>query len=646
MPNENESFFDPVDLAMFAGARSSVPLMSLLYSKEANAGTDYERFAQQRAYEMMLAERQRDEQIRRAIALREQQQLDAQVPPEVQRFYINSRYDPATATRRADYETPPTRRFGSPGTEMRAAPRRFQKGGKVAKTIREMADELLAGSVKMPNSATGTGKSNALSTVRREIAPQVEAMLLAQRRASLPISGGGKGTQLILPAAERDANLAKMLEGSKVKERLYHGTGRDIKEFDKSKLRRTAFGEGFHLAESPNLANFYANQFDEGQNVMPVHAAIKNPYDLKNMHDWYDVPGNSDKDKTNFLKSQGYDGIKYPHGAGGDKTSPAPSVYVAFEPTQIKSAIGNQGTFDINDPDLSKATGGAVQRFQKGGKVAKTIQQMADELLAKGAAGVGMKAGRGAGLSGVLGGGKTNIHPDILKATKSQLSSGLSAEQLAKSLGVSIEEVPNVLPLRESTKNLRKFVNPSTVQQRVFHGSNNPEGIVDDAQFAHYSPDSSEIHWFTPDPDFADQYTYKYMESPGEQGAIFPAYVQLQNPIEIPFDMNAKLTPDVWKFAKDLGFSKSDFEEWLLENDKLKPERAWNIIDSPQFREAAASRGYDGIKAPEGGVDTFGVFDPRKIKSQFNEGTYDTTTPDIGKKEGGAIHSYLKGYGR
>jgi hypothetical protein len=271
---------------------------------------------------------------------------------------------------------------------------------------------------------------------------------------------------------------------------------------------------------------------------------------------------------------------------------------------------------------------------------------MADELLAKGAAGAGMKAGRGADFSGALGGGKTNIHPDILKATKSRLSSGLSAEQLAKSLGVSIEEVPNVLPQRESTKNLRKFVNPSTVQQRVFHGSNNPDGIVDDAQFAHYSPDSSEIHWFSSDPDFADQYTYKYMESPGEQGAIFPAYVQLQNPIEIPFDMNKKLTPDVWKFAKDLGFSKSDFEEWLLENDKNKPERVWNIIDTPQFREAAAQRGYDGIKAPEGGVDTFGVFDPRRIKSQFNEGTYDTTTPDIGKKEGGAIHSYLKGYGR
>jgi hypothetical protein len=171
------------------------------------------------------------------------------------------------------------------------------------------------------------------------------------------------GMQQTLPAAEREANLAKMLEGSAAKKQLYHGTGRDIKEFDKSKLRRTAFGEGFHLAESPNLANFYANQFDEGQNVMPVHAAIKKPYELKNMHDWYDVPGDSDKDKTNFLKSQGYDGVKYPHGAGGDETSPSPNVYVAFEPTQIKSATGNRGTYDTTDPDINKSEGGEVKSF-------------------------------------------------------------------------------------------------------------------------------------------------------------------------------------------------------------------------------------------------------------------------------------------
>jgi len=169
MPNDNESFFDPVDLAMFAGPRASVPLMSLLYSKEANAGTDYERFAQQRAYEIAMAERQRNAQIQRAIEMRRQQELDARIPPEVQRFYINSRYDPTTATRRVDYETPPVRNFGSPGSEMRAAPRRFQKGGSARKTLQQMMDELLVRGVKTATKDTPDIGRRALFGLRPQL---------------------------------------------------------------------------------------------------------------------------------------------------------------------------------------------------------------------------------------------------------------------------------------------------------------------------------------------------------------------------------------------------------------------------------------------------------------------------------------------
>ena len=277
-------------------------------------------------------------------------------------------------------------------------------------------------------------------------------------------------------------------------------------------------------------------------------------------------------------------------------------------------------------PEMRATPPVAKRGYQKGGGVRKAVQQVGEQATkgAKSAA----KAPRQ-----VPGGA---------------LSSSLDVEKLAKALGININEVPNVLPQRESTKNLRKFVGPSAVQHRVYHGSNVPEGIVDDAQFAHYEPDSSDIHWLATDPDFADQYTAKYMEYPGEQGAIFPAHIQLRNPLEVPFDMNKRITPEVWKFAQDLGFSRSDFKEWLLENDIEKPKQAWRIIDSPQFRDAAMERGYDGIRALEAGSETFGVFDRNRIKSQFNEGTYDTGTPDIGKKEGGAVaptRGYQKGGG-
>jgi hypothetical protein len=48
-----------------------------------------------------------------------------------------------------------------------------------------------------------------------------------------------------------------------------------------------------------------------------------------------------------YLKSKGYDGITYPNEYEGEGES-----YIAFDPTQIKSAIGNSGSFDPNDPNI------------------------------------------------------------------------------------------------------------------------------------------------------------------------------------------------------------------------------------------------------------------------------------------------------
>lgn len=46
---------------------------------------------------------------------------------------------------------------------------------------------------------------------------------------------------------------------------------------------------------------------------------------------------------------------------GGSTEFDGHDVYVAFHPTQIKSAIGNRGTYDPTNPDITKADGGNVQ---------------------------------------------------------------------------------------------------------------------------------------------------------------------------------------------------------------------------------------------------------------------------------------------
>jgi hypothetical protein len=87
-----------------------------------------------------------------------------------------------------------------------------------------------------------------------------------------------QGAQKVLPAAERDANLAKMLEGSKVKERLYHATPQDIKEFKPGGKNPKVSGHATWLSNDPkrqpamhNISGGQEAEFREGTNVMPVY---------------------------------------------------------------------------------------------------------------------------------------------------------------------------------------------------------------------------------------------------------------------------------------------------------------------------------------------------------------------------------------
>ena len=52
---------------------------------------------------------------------------------------------------------------------------------------------------------------------------------------------------------------------------------------------------------------------------------------------------------TNLMMQAGYDGIVYDNKHEGDGDS-----YIAFFPNQIKSAIGNKGTFDPNNQDITE----------------------------------------------------------------------------------------------------------------------------------------------------------------------------------------------------------------------------------------------------------------------------------------------------
>ena len=227
-----------------------------------------------------------------------------------------------------------------------------------------------------------------------------------------------------LAAAEREANLQRMLEPSKIKERLYHGTTATEGGKGKEAIRRLkpskegALGSGVYMTPNTPHASSYtgipndeaialmsqgndyskkmADQFmadraagrlregQEGGNMLPVYAQIRNPLiigqsgrnidpaaealinlgmdeesAIKLVEKAFEEKGNIGKQIQSRAQAKGYDGIMQYR--GGDL-----SEVVSYNPNAVKSATGNQGTYDITNPDLSKADGGKIAKGAMG----------------------------------------------------------------------------------------------------------------------------------------------------------------------------------------------------------------------------------------------------------------------------------------
>lgn len=143
---------------------------------------------------------------------------------------------------------------------------------------------------------------------------------------------------------------------------VYHGTAADFNEFSKSKSndkdgRRLGMGWGkdkFYFADSGEAASSsaeYAGIMGRGkqENVMPVYLSMKNPIDASRYMDLVSKAQSMGKSRDSAIayvdkqiKGNGIDGIV-------DKDTGGMAV---FEPTQIKSATGNNGKFDASNPDI------------------------------------------------------------------------------------------------------------------------------------------------------------------------------------------------------------------------------------------------------------------------------------------------------
>ena len=168
--------------------------------------------------------------------------------------------------------------------------------------------------------------------------------------------------------------------------KVYHGTRADFDRFEPERegTNSNVFGSwqtkrsGIFLAESPEFANEFATQGEErdGSNILPVYARVTNLLDLRNGFDDATLNGleeqglntrfylnlyphqiweafdheSGGKEFVAALQALGHDGTLITDTSEGEDTHTA--TWVVFKPSQIKSAVGNRGTFDKDNPNI------------------------------------------------------------------------------------------------------------------------------------------------------------------------------------------------------------------------------------------------------------------------------------------------------
>ena len=194
------------------------------------------------------------------------------------------------------------------------------------------------------------------------------------KRGSISVSPSGKEGELFQSDVKKQTGtpeFKKWFGDSKVVDEdgnpllMYHGTAREFTEFDPSLSGSTYGTEQSGIFFTDDRENALAVARDAAESlkgaprIMEVYLKINTPLTIKvseeyatNYWDkhWREIMDGFDHDQ--------YDGIIIKSAAHnyilGAKEYPtnAEMLAIVFEQTKIKSAIGNRGTFDPNDPNI------------------------------------------------------------------------------------------------------------------------------------------------------------------------------------------------------------------------------------------------------------------------------------------------------
>ncbi|EKT4486688.1 hypothetical protein JGK44_001088 [Shewanella algae] len=195
---------------------------------------------------------------------------------------------------------------------------------------------------------------------RKQRMDRASAVLERSGKSPADIRYSKAGSITDTPAFKRWFGDSKVVDENGDPLVVYHGTGADFSTFSLDKAGSGTdtgmLGKGFYFSTDPNYASQYARR-GESPNVMPVYVSLKKPLVTNNLRDLPAIPEPQtieemaiadvlySQQMRDTLMSKGYDGVIY-------ETPNGTKEIVAFEPTQIKSANGNNGQFDPENPDI------------------------------------------------------------------------------------------------------------------------------------------------------------------------------------------------------------------------------------------------------------------------------------------------------
>lgn len=135
---------------------------------------------------------------------------------------------------------------------------------------------------------------------------------------------------------------------------VYHATNSEFNVFDRSKLGDFTSGntDWQPAVRSAQIGFWFSDRdlsatiFTDPDQTKAVYLSMQKPYRTKLESLWNALEHTRPETYVKRLQERGYDGLRVQDSEFGGVS------YVAFEPTQIKSATNNSGAFDAANPDI------------------------------------------------------------------------------------------------------------------------------------------------------------------------------------------------------------------------------------------------------------------------------------------------------